>query len=68
MAVPLGSAFREHRMRSCMVYVIALTVAYCAAAAEPTRMLPAPPGPILDLRANAAGDLYVRTATKVLWI
>jgi hypothetical protein len=38
------------------------------AAAEPVRTLPAPPGQILDLRANAAGDLYVRTATKVLWM
>jgi len=33
--------------------------------AEPVRTLPAPPGKILDLRANAAGDLYVRTATNV---
>jgi hypothetical protein len=37
-------------------------------AAEPVRPLPAPPGQILDLRANAAGDLYVRTATNVLWL
>jgi hypothetical protein len=39
-----------------------------SATAEPVRTLPAPPGQILDLRANAAGDLYVRTATKVLWM
>ncbi|MEI6210940.1 MAG: hypothetical protein WCR06_04875 [bacterium] len=39
-----------------------------AQAAPPVRTLPAPPGQILDLRANAAGDLYVRTATKVLWL
>ncbi|MBM4148888.1 MAG: hypothetical protein FJ224_07575 [Lentisphaerae bacterium] len=32
------------------------------------RTLPAPPGQVMDLRANAAGDLYVRTATNVLWM
>jgi len=39
-----------------------------SAVADPVRTLPAPPGQILDLRANADGDLYVRTATKVLWM
>jgi hypothetical protein len=32
------------------------------------RALPSPSGDVLDLRANAAGDLYVRTATNVLWL
>jgi hypothetical protein len=47
---------------------MALTAASCVIAADPVRTLPSPPGQILDLRANAAGDIYVRTATKVLWM
>jgi hypothetical protein len=47
---------------------MALAAASCVVAAEPTRMLPAPPVQIMDLRANAAGDLYDRTATNVLWM
>jgi hypothetical protein len=47
---------------------LATLLAVAVSAAEPVRSLPAPPGQILDLRANAAGDLYVRTPTKVLWM
>ncbi|MFZ4396373.1 MAG: hypothetical protein ACOYOU_12190 [Kiritimatiellia bacterium] len=45
---------------------IALAIFSLSAAAEPVRMLPPPPGQIMDLRANAAGDLYIRTATDIL--
>jgi hypothetical protein len=51
-----------------ILMALAAALGATVAAAEPVRTLPAPPGQILDLRANAAGDLYVRTATKVLWM